>query len=225
MAILMLKLFIIPIFLFIFCGTVGFAINKVTKLENKSCYITGLVVLFGMTFVISTPFMLFDLKFSTLYALIIGIYGIVLAASIVVLFSDIGNVYSICREKCHEIISDRRRCCLYIILLITILFQLFMIVYYQHGDIDDSYYLAQVNTYISTGRLTGIDPASGLEYLKSSSQYSLVGYEVLLAVLKQFFRVNTAVLAHTIWPIFALVSHYIVIWKLAKCIDDRYELN
>lgn len=88
----MLKLFIIPIFLFIFCGTVGFAINKVTKLENKSCYITGLVVLFGMTFVISTPFMLFDLKFSTLYALIIGIYGIVLAASIVVLFSDIGNV-------------------------------------------------------------------------------------------------------------------------------------
>lgn len=194
----MLKLFFIPIFLFILCGTVGFAINKVAKLEVKSCYIIGLVFFFGMTFVISTPFMLFNLRFSTLYALIIGIYGIVLTASIGVLFYNIGNVCDICREKCQEIIGDRRRCCLYIILFITILFQLFVIVYYQHGDIDDSYYLAQVNTYISTDRLTGIDPASGLTYLKSSSQYSLVGYEVLLAVLKQFFRTNTAMLAHTI---------------------------
>lgn len=225
MGILMLKLFFIPIFLFILCGTVGFAINKVARLEVKSCYIIGLVFFFGMTFVISTPFMLFNLRFSTLYALIIGIYGIVLTASIGVLFYNIGNVCDICREKCQEIIGDRRRCCLYIILFITILFQLFVIVYYQHGDIDDSYYLAQVNTYISTDRLTGIDPASGLTYLKSSSQYSLVGYEVLLAVLKQFFRTNTAMLAHTIWPVFALVSHYIVIWKLAKCIDDRYAIE
>lgn len=93
-------------------------------------------------------------------------------------------------------------------------------VYFQHTDIDDSYYLAQANTYTVTDYICKVEPASGLEYLLPSKQYFLVSFEIIYAVLNKIFGVNIAYLAHTIWPVLAITIHYVVIYMIAQKINN-----
>ena len=107
-------------------------------------------------------------------------------------------------------------------IVFIIAFQIFYVVYYQHTDIDDSYYLAQINTIIHTNKILAIDPASGIAELNFNSQYKMVSYEVLMSFIVRLFHVNTAFFMHTILPVFLIPVHYIVIYQIGKFISQRY---
>ena len=107
-------------------------------------------------------------------------------------------------------------------IVFIIAFQIFYVVYYQHTDIDDSYYLAQINTIIHTNKISAIDPASGIAELNFNPQYKMVSYEVLMSFIVRLFHVNTAFFMHTILPVFLIPVHYIVIYQIGKFISQRY---
>lgn len=100
-----------------------------------------------------------------------------------------------------------------------VIWQIGYIVFCQHADADDSYYLAQANTYSFTGYVGTIEPASGLADFSVSNQYALVSFEIIYALIHMASGINIAFLAHTIWPIFAIVCHYIVISAIARKIS------
>ena len=61
-----------------------------------------------------------------------------------------------------------------------IAFQLFYVLYYQHSDADDSYYVAQISTIIDTNYLMDIEPTTGIDAFEQLPTYKLIGHEVLL---------------------------------------------
>lgn len=106
-----------------------------------------------------------------------------------------------------------------------IVWQISYVVLFQHTDIDDSYYLAQANTFAFTGSVGTVEPSSGLAGFSASNQYALVSFEILYALIHNVFGVNIAFLAHTVWPVFAIVCHYAVIRAIARKVSRSLHLE
>lgn len=106
-----------------------------------------------------------------------------------------------------------------------IVWQISYVILFQHTDIDDSYYLAQANTFAFTGSVGTVEPSSGLAGFSASNQYALVSFEILYALIHNVFGVNIAFLAHTVWPVFAIVCHYAVIRAIARKVSRSLHLE
>ena len=104
-----------------------------------------------------------------------------------------------------------------------IFYQVFYVVYFQHADSDDSYYLAQINTIVETDYLMNIEPTTGIDVFKQIATYKLIGHEVMLSMIAKMFNVNVAFLSHMIMPIKMIPLHYIVVYELGKIIKYEYK--
>lgn len=121
--------------------------------------------------------------------------------------------------------ADRYHLLLFLLFLVMIVWQISYVVLFQHTDIDDSYYLAQANTFAFTGSVGTVEPSSGLAGFSASNQYALVSFEILYALIHNVFGVNIAFLAHTVWPVFAIVCHYAVIRAIARKVSRSLHLE
>ena len=159
--------------------------------------IAGYVICAGLFHIISTPFMYYELSFSPLVYICIAYSVVIIAAYIILKIKEEKTLFERVRlpEK-NAIQKDKVWLGLSIVFIIA--FQIFYVVYYQHTDIDDSYYLAQINTIIHTNKISAIDPASGIAELNFNPQYKMVSYEVLMSFIVRLFHVNTAFFMHTI---------------------------
>lgn len=70
-----------------------------------------------------------------------------------------------------------------------------------------------------------MEPSSGLAGFSASNQYALVSFEILYALIHNVFGVNIAFLAHTVWPVFAIVCHYAVIRAIARKVSRSLHLE
>ena len=140
--------------------------------------VAGYVICAGLFHIISTPFMYYELSFSPLVYICIAYSVVIIAAYIILKIKEEKTLFERVRlpEK-NAIQKDKVWLGLSIVFIIA--FQIFYVVYYQHTDIDDSYYLAQINTIIHTNKISAIDPASGIAELNFNPQYKMVSYEVL----------------------------------------------
>lgn len=182
----------------------------------------GFLINIGLFHIISVPFMYFELSFSPLYWITILYCFLVIFVSIMILWKN---------RKCIDlnvkrIFKDYQKKDIIIGLLctVTIFLQIYVVICYQHTDIDDSFYLAQVNTVLHTNSLQKIDAASGIGMFGLSADYQLVSYEVLLAVFIKLFNINTAYFAHSVLPAFLILLHYIIVFELGKKISKKYSL-
>ena len=153
----------IPVYLFVMCICTGEVFLKLFgKGEGKNAgknIIAGYVICAGLFHIISTPFMYYELSFSPLVYICIAYSVVIIAAYIILKIKEEKTLFERVRlpEK-NAIQKDKVWLGLSIVFIIA--FQIFYVVYYQHTDIDDSYYLAQINTIIHTNKISAIDPAS-----------------------------------------------------------------
>lgn len=217
----MIQFIIIPIFLFFLCFIVGSFGNQERGSSEK--IILGYVFVLAIFHIISIPLLYIEAKFTILFYFSVLLLGICFIAYIVKKIRQKNGMRSDAhlsiKEK-YEVCS-KKRLLLWVGIIALIGIQVFYIVYFQHSDGDDSFYIAQINTILERNRLLDVDPSTGLEKFQLMSTYKLVSYEVLLSVVAEIFHVNPAFLCHTILPVFLIPLHYIVVYELGKSI--RYE--
>ena len=220
----MLDLIIIPVFLLSVCVCTGYVILNVVKKDYSFTKIifTGYIFCIGVFHLIAIPFMFFHLSFLPLYYLSIGYFIIVILCALYLIYKNrFGHKVKKKVLDCRNLIyKEKWKFILLVIIGICIIYQVIWVVYFQHTDIDDSYYLAEINSILQTNKIHSVEPASGIEGFNFQQQYALVSYEVLLSIIVKLFHVNTAFFAHTILPIFLIPLHYIVIYSIGKTIRN-----
>ena len=205
----------IPAVLFLVCYGAGAVFEAAAKRRTDAAgkIVSGMLVFTGAFQICAVPFMYAALPFKPLY---LGTLAAAAAAALFGLFRLIRGIKPD-RGPAEEEKEDDRpagRKWLFLLIALCVLYQVFHVVYYQHTDIDDSFFIAQINTILRTGLVHSIDPSSGLPFLSFNPSYKLVGHEVLLTVITKIFGVNPAFLSHTVLPVFSLPAHYLIIYKL-----------
>lgn len=217
----MMELLIIPMLLWCICLTLGITFrNLVRNQTDKHIFVTGLVVFFASFYLFATPFMLFAWNIRYLLLLLIIFYGICFVCAVPVIFPYFQKSRKRIAGQLRAFTADRYHLLFFLLFLLTVVWQIGYVVYFQHTDIDDSYYLAQANTYAFTGSVGTVEPSSGLNGFSASNQYALVSFEIIYALIHKISSINIAFLAHTVWPVFAIVCHYTVIHAIARKISQ-----
>lgn len=218
----MLDIVIIPIILFLICISLGIVVKRYFDFNtDKNIFIVGFVAFFATFYLIATPFMIFKLKITYMILIMKVFYAIMIAFAVGLFLKKFNkdDISISIKQTFSKLYSNKYQLILCCMFAIMVLYQITYVVFFQHTDIDDSYYLAQANTFSFTDYIGSIEPSSGLNYLNVSKQYFLVGFEIIYTVLNRIFGVNVAYLAHSIWPIFAILSHYVVVYNIAKKIN------
>lgn len=209
----LLKLGLIPCYLMIICYLLGILFLNSAKKSTAQVIIAGFGLLIGTFQVLAIPFMYYEATFDYLYYVYIVVVLILclIGAGKIFIHTKKHSKYSLQIEM--KFIDNK---ILLGIFVAIIALQILWVVYYQHIDIDDSFYLAQTNTILHTNRILNVEPASGIVAGGMPVQYKLVGYEVFIAVIAKLFTVNTAFLTHTILPVFFIPLHYLIMYLIGK---------
>lgn len=220
----MVQLIIIPLFLFISCFFVGSLLQKNDSFCVSNILIKGYILIIALFQVVALPFMYFEAKFSGLCSLslcLLGVISLIGLIKIVNFFKKNANY-----RKNYLLQSENfshKQILVWILIIGIIIYQVCMLVFYQHSDGDDNFYIAQINTILETNHVLATEPSTGLEFRQFDISYKLVGYEVLLSVIAKVFKCNPAFLSHTILPVFLIPLHYVVIYQIGKIIKSKYK--
>ena len=85
-----------------------------------------------------------------------------------------------------------------------------------HEDADDSFYIAQTSSILSSGYINAFEPSTGISEIPFQAQYAMVGYETWIAILCKLFHVNAAIFFHTLLPMILLPLHYFIVYKIGE---------
>ena len=209
-----------PIILFLVCFCFGNFISEILRwrLSKTEKLMYGFLFMMGVFQLVATPFMYYALSFEPLYyiAIIVGLFLIV--ANITILIKKRRQFVSLNKKIfiSQKGNIDKKDVIKWAIPILLILLQMFIVIYYEYVDIDDSYYIAEMSTILSTNKVLAVDPATGLSQFEFMLTYKLVGYEVWMTVISRALRINPAFLSHTVIPSFFIGMHYIIIYKIGE---------
>ncbi|MDE6636013.1 MAG: hypothetical protein K2K09_05330, partial [Lachnospiraceae bacterium] len=152
-------------------------------------FIFGLVLLNALFYVLAFPFMFFNGKL--LYLTVI--FSVMIAATVSVVIVSAFRRTGRQKER-HRSFSNMSKemkvCCIAAAVIIAV--QVILSFILVHYDADDSYYISRTSTMLHTGVINLVEPSTGLEGMRVQSQYVMVGYEVMMAVLCKVFCINAA---------------------------------
>ncbi|WP_343248579.1 DUF6077 domain-containing protein [Diplocloster hominis] len=115
---------------------------------------------------------------------------------------------------------------LYVIALLLIAAQIFMVTFFQHVDDDDAFYVGTAVTSWQTNTMFQYAPYTGEAYDMFPSRYVLSPFPLLYAALANISGFHPTIIAHTILPLFLILlcygAVYLVGTKLFKC--DRNKI-
>lgn len=213
----MIAIVAIPLLLWCICLVLGITFRNLSgKSSDRHLFVTGLIVFFASFYLFATPFMLLGWNIRYLLLALTVFYGICFCFAVPVTLKYLRKNKKRITGQLRTFTADRYHLLLFLLFLVMIVWQISYVVLFQHTDIDDSYYLAQANTFAFTGSVGTVEPSSGLAGFSASNQYALVSFEILYALIHNVFGVNIAFLAHTVWPVFAIVCHYAVIRAIVR---------
>lgn len=218
-----LQLVIIPPVLWAICYMFGSMLDFKSEKNTGERIVVGLIIIMALFQAVALPFMYYETSVSPLYMICIG-FCIAVIVAYIVLFVKNKEWCNIKRKLlvlCHS--ASKKKILIWGGLIALILFQVFYVIYYQHADEDDSYYIAQINTVLETNRLMDIEPTTGIDSFKQLATYKLIGHEVLLSLIAKFFHANAAFLCHMVMPIVMIPIHYLIVYELAKVIKPKYK--
>lgn len=218
----MLKLVIIPVFMCVICYMAGTIWGMKRESSVGERIVEGWIGVIALFQIIALPFMYFESSVTWLYRLCIG-FIIILVVVYIGYVLKVGNWKNIkCEISSFYKKQTRKEMLFGAIIIGLVVFQVFYVVYFQHSDSDDSYYIAQINTIVETNYLMDVEPTTGINAFKQLVTYKLIGHEVMLSIIAKMFNVNAAFLSHMIMPVFMIPLHYIVVYQLAKEIKYKY---
>lgn len=215
----MLLVYLIPIVLFIICYAMGDFLQIIFKYKSGFAIkiITGYLLIAGVFHIISLPFMYYEMKFSTLYYIYLGI----LAALFVVYFilSIVFKHFQLKKDFIgitSSIAKNRLNIIWWLVVVILVVFQLQKIFNYVQLNIDDQFYVSQITTMLDRNIIMDIMPSSGQGLFSFPDIYKMVSFETWEGVICKAAGVAPAVLCHTIIPLFFIPLTYVVVYKVGK---------
>lgn len=81
----------------------------------------------------------------------------------------------------------------------------FPVMYMQHIDPDDAFYLGTTNTTIEDNSLFKINTYTGEPYQKTPYSYALSGLVIYCAAISELVNIHPTILFHTFWPAIAII--------------------
>lgn len=177
---------------------------------NINPLIFGFVLLNALFYITAFPFMFFNGKLDHLTAVYLLI---VLSVTVLAFF--------LLRKKGIRLPGRKtayKNSWPLVISVIIITLQIVLSLILAHYDADDSFYIPRTSAMLHTGGINVIEPSTGLPGMGIQQQYSMVGYEVMMAVLCRVFHVNAAWMYHTAIVPVLLILHYIVIYEFGKAV-------
>lgn len=97
------------------------------------------------------------------------------------------------------------------------------VVIHQHGDDDDSFYVAQAESAVTTDTLMEIDPYTGDAYDVPPSRYVLSPFPVYQAVFSKWVGTEPVVFAHMLLPLLILPLGMGVFYLIATALFEKSE--
>ena len=217
------KLILIPLFMCLVCYMFGTILSLKIKNGIGDRIALGFLGVITLFQIVALPFMYYESRVTWLYRICIGFVVMLVVVYIGYVLRSGGwrnNRYEI---SCFYKKQTRKEMIFWAFIIGLIFYQVFYVVYFQHADSDDSYYLAQINTIVETDYLMNIEPTTGIDVFKQIATYKLIGHEVMLSMIAKMFNVNVAYLSHMIMPMFMIPLHYIVVYELGKIIKYEYK--
>ncbi len=104
-----------------------------------------------------------------------------------------------------------------VVAFLGIAYQLFVVMYYQHNDADDAWYVGTSVTTWETGRLFTYSPYTGdILNWTSARDYLLSPLPVFWAVIAKVLHVHPTIFCHSILPVFLVCIAYVVYYFLGR---------
>ena len=145
----MIAIVAIPLLLWCICLVLGITFRNLSgKSSDRHLFVTGLIVFFASFYLFATPFMLLGWNIRYLLLALTVFYGICFCFAVPVTLKYLRKNKKRITGQLRTFTADRYHLLLFLLFLVMIVWQISYVVLFQHTDIDDSYYLAQVNTYI-----------------------------------------------------------------------------
>lgn len=142
--------------------------------------------------------------------------AVVVTTSIILFVLRRREIFNAFKNKFHSIKKINP---LFIVALILILFQAFMLSYYMHEDIDDAQYIGSaVYAYSMNDFRT---PMVDITYGVLLPRYAFASLSSFYATLSKFTDMHPAILAHTVVPFIFIIYSYIVYYLIAKKIFPK----
>ena len=180
----MIAIVAIPLLLWCICLVLGITFRNLSgKPSDRHLFVTGLIVFFASLYLFATPFMLLGWNIRYLLLALTVFYGICFCFAVPVTLKYLRKNKKRITGQLRTFTADRYHLLLFLLFLVMIVWQISYVILFQHTDIDDSYYLAQANTFAFTGSVGTVEPSSGLAGFSASNQYALVSFEILYALI------------------------------------------
>ena len=103
-----------------------------------------------------------------------------------------------------------------IIVSLLILTQVIILVFFQHEDADDAFYVANATTALATDSIFQFDPYTGLPFITYPLRYVMSPFPIFYALLSKLLLIHPTIIAHTVWPVFAIPLSYAILTVLGK---------
>ena len=205
----------------IVCGYLWSNKKKIEKFQDYcDIYILGWIVSFASFEVIAVPMTFLEASLSVTMFIWIGLMT-------VMIFIGAWKIKKNCllKEQVFKRIELKRTWLLVIILLLIVL-QCILQVFFQHIDDDDAWYVGTAVTSYVTDTINIYSPYTGdiLDW-KSASTYILSPFPVFWAMIAKICHIHPTILMHTIVPVILVIMAYMVYYMLGKQIFKEDEIK
>lgn len=173
-----------------------------------AAFVYGYLFMWAIFQCVCVPLALLDVSLNTL----IGVYLCVLiGVSLLMYMRGRANKFIVVRES-----SSQKERLLGITLLIIIVFQIVMLVVFQHSNADDSEFVAISTTAVQTNTLYHYDPYTGQEWEQVYAKRLVAPFSLIIAVYSKLTMIHPAIFSHTVLPAFLILFSYFAYFLIAK---------
>lgn len=184
------------------CGTI---ITKYMKKDSESVllnWISGFILIMALVEVVVVPATFLKLSFRAVCAVC---YVLVVAAAALGVVWNRKRIGQMC---VNGVKSIRHTPVMIWLVLLLLLFQMAVYVFYMHEDADDAFYIGTALTAVEDNSLFQVNPYTGEPYKTMPTRYILSPFPIFNGMLSQCVRLHPAIIVHTILPVILVMFCY-----------------
>lgn len=210
----LLEFFLITFWLLILPLLIGsIVVNQLIKEEKPDIMLTmvcGFVCMLALFYILVIPMLFLKLPLHVL----IYFWGILM-----IFLCGIALIIN--RKRYKEIIfsiieSTKKITWFSLLIIILILLQSFVLVYYMHSDADDAFYVANATTSVATDSIFLYDPYTGIPFSEYPGRHVLSPFPIFVALISKLVLIHPTIVAHTILPAILIPISYMLFFLLGR---------
>lgn len=207
-----LKLFLTGLWLVLVPSLIGILSLKKSGNHNHAAlpYVQGWLIMMSVFQLLVIPMIFLRIRFHVL--VIIWSVGMLALAILSLVLAR--RTYTYKAIKLKRYLKAIPWTMVLAIILISI--QTLVIVFFQHVDDDDAFYVGTAVTTIQNNSMYEIDPYTGAQYGMFPSRYVLSPFPVFIALIGKLTMLHPTIMAHTILPFFLIPLAYLVYYLIGK---------